>query len=187
MNFPSDSAVSYLDRMGIRSVAVMWLGVVVVGAAACSRAPASAEVTAPAPAPEPECTLQTPLKPGIPGSPGNLIPSSINPNGVSELAALMRQMLEDMRTAREALQKGEQPPLLGARHSKLRCSWPTDAHMRDAEFDTRAQAYLAAERALDARQPDARTAYAATVESCVACHSVSCEGPVPLIESLRLP
>lgn len=32
-----------------------------------------------------ECTLETPLIPGVPGSPGHLLPSDRNPNGDSEL------------------------------------------------------------------------------------------------------
>ena len=170
------------------------LALVSVTLAACRAGDGPAQpAQAPTPAPAPlatidddACSIRTPLKPGVPGSPGNLLPSPINPNGVSELAALMRVMLEDVRAARAAVVEGRDPPTLGARHHKLRCSWPTQEHMRNAEFDALARAYLQAEGALDARNPDARTAYKGLVRACIACHQVSCEGPIPLIEELVL-
>ena len=42
------------------------------------------------------CTHLTPLKPGIPGSPTNLIQLPNREPGVSQLAWLMRKILEDL-------------------------------------------------------------------------------------------
>lgn len=154
---------------------------------ACSRT-ASPDVTvAPTAHLTAPCDAQTALQPGIPGSPGHLIPSAQNPNGMSELAVLMRLMLADLQSARADILEQRTPAPLLARHQKLRCSWPTEPHMRQGSFDVRAQALLAAEARLDAQPQQARQGFAAVVESCVACHQESCEGPLPLIEALRLP
>jgi hypothetical protein len=99
---------------------------------------------------EPPCTLQTALTPGIPGSPGHPIPSTINPNGNSELAQLMRTMQADLKLAREAIEKGEKVGPLWPRFRKIRCSWPTNQADRNAAFDTAAQSYLSAVQALEA-------------------------------------
>lgn len=139
----------------------------------------------PAPAAEPECTLETPLVPGVPGSPGHLIASEVNPNGASELAALMRTMVADWRAAKAALEKGEAPAAKHhATHRKLRCAWPTDAQDRDATFDGLAVNYLAAVKAYDAA-PTKET-YGAVIGACAACHEVTCGGPLELIDGLRL-
>jgi len=135
---------------------------------------------------EPECTLNTPLVPGVPGSPGHLIASDINQNGASELATLMRAMKEDLQTARHAIEKGDPTAPMFARHRKIRCAWPTGLEDRNAVFEASAVTYLQLVRQLDARPADPRAAYEAVVGGCLACHATACPGPVSLIEKLRL-
>jgi hypothetical protein len=136
---------------------------------------------------EDDCTLATPLVPGVPGSPGHLIPSDVNPNGASELAMLMRSMVADLERSRAALEKGEPLPPLWSRHRKMRCSWPTDASDRNPQFDAMAVAYLAQVRALDAKPPDVRGAFNAVVAACQACHENVCPGPIETIVRLKVP
>ncbi|MCA2982042.1 MAG: hypothetical protein INH41_01975 [Myxococcaceae bacterium] len=132
-----------------------------------------------------DCTLATPLVPGVPGSPGHLLPSERNPNGVSELAAHMRLMADDLGAARAALLDGGAAPPLWARHRKLRCSWPTSPPDRNEAYDAMAQAYLEKVRALDA-SGGRREAYAGVVAACRACHEQTCEGPIVVIDALAL-
>ncbi len=141
----------------------------------------------PAPAiAEDECTLQTRLVPGVPGSPGHLIASEINLNGASELATLMRAMKADLEVARTAIEKGEPVAPMLPRHRKIRCAWPTGLEDRNAVFDASAVNYLQAVRTLDSRPGDPRAAYEAVVGGCLACHANACPGPISLIEKLRL-
>ncbi|MCC6337106.1 MAG: hypothetical protein IT380_24320 [Myxococcales bacterium] len=157
--------------------------------AACTRAPAAAArdaSTLKAEAPLPECTLATPLVPGVPGSPGHLIPSELNPNGASELAALMRTMVADLEAGRAALEKGGTPPPLWSRHRKLRCAWPTDSADRNPQFDAMAVTYLAQVQALDAKPTHPRAAFNAVVTACQACHENSCPGPIERIVQLKV-
>lgn len=135
---------------------------------------------------EPPCTLETPLVPGVPGSPGHLLPSDINPNGASELAALMRTMTADLEQLRTTLDRAP-PPALHTRHRKLRCAWPTDPGERTPQFDAFAVAYLARVQALEASAAaDRKAAYDAVVTACKSCHQQTCSGPIPRIEKLRL-
>lgn len=160
-------------------------------AVGCSKQPAAAPpAAAPAPKPlatvEPDCSLDTPLVPGVPGSPGHLIPSERNPNGDSELAALMRRMQKDLEAARVLVEKGEVPAPMLAAHRRIRCSWPTDVKDRDQIFDGFAVAYLEKVKALDG-PGDKKASFDALLTACKACHERSCPGPIAAIEKLRLP
>ena len=93
-----------------------------------------------------DCNLSTPLQPGIPGSPGNLIKSPRNPNGDSELAVLMRQFVDDLREVRMLAEAGQPLRKLLPVHRRMRCAWPTKPDERNERFDTLAQGYLAAVR-----------------------------------------
>ncbi len=130
-----------------------------------------------------DCSQATPLVPGVPGSPGHLIPSSLNPNGQSELAFRMRAFVQDWADVKLALAaKAPVTKKYLPSHRALRCSWPTDPADRTAEFDALAQAYLGAVDAFDRAPGDAT--YDAVLSGCAACHEVSCPGPLSVIEGL---
>lgn len=160
------------------------------GGAATSEPSAPAPASATAPQIASACTLETPLVPGVPGSPGHLIPSDINPNGASELASLMRTMQADLKGARAAILAGTYGAHVApasARYQKMRCAWPTTPSDRNATFDAYAQGYLAAVERLEKAAPaEAAAAYEATLDACRACHDQSCPGPLMAIKGLRL-
>lgn len=135
------------------------------------------------PAPLDDCTLATPLVPGVPGSPGHLIASERNPNGASELAALMRTFVDDWSAARTALEADAGVPPRFATHRKLRCAWPTVPSDRTAAFDAMARRYLDAVQAFDAAPQ--RERYERVLDGCKACHEATCGGPLVVIEGLR--
>lgn len=130
-----------------------------------------------------DCNLQTKLVPGIPGSPGHLIASARNPNGDSELAAMMRTFVDDLRDARTLLEAKQPIKKLYPTHRKMRCAWMTVPDERDAKFDGRALGYLAAVRAFDA-EPTKAT-FNSVLNGCIACHSQSCGGPIPYIDAMK--
>lgn len=135
----------------------------------------------------PACTLATPLKPGVPGSPGHLIATARNPNGQSELAALMRTMQADLQAARAAIGRGERVGAMLARHRKIRCSWPTQAADRDQTFDVSAQGYLRAIERLEASPPAAAAAaFDGVLDTCRTCHERVCSGALAAVEALRI-
>ncbi|MDP3152211.1 MAG: hypothetical protein Q8N23_06040 [Archangium sp.] len=146
----------------------------------CTRATA---VVIDAGAPPEECTSATVLVPGVPGSPGHLIASERNPNGASELAALMRTFVDDWRAARVALEADAGVNARLPIHRKIRCTWPTDAADRNPVFDSFAVGYLEKVKAFDAKP--SRETYEGVLDGCKACHEVSCGGPLEVIEGLR--
>lgn len=136
-------------------------------------------------APIDDCTFETALVPGVPGSPGHLIASERNPNGASELATLMRTFVADWRAARVTLEQ-DAGVAVAAKfpvHRRIRCSWPTDPGDRNPTFDSFAKNYVSAVKAFDA-QPG-RERYEGVLDACKACHEVSCGGPLEVIEGLR--
>ena len=133
------------------------------------------------------CTFETPLKPGAPGSPGNLIPSSINPNGQSEMSYLMREMLADLQQIRARILANEAVGSVGVSHRRFRCAWPTDEGMRNPEFDRKAKSYLRTIDALEQAKSDQRGFFMATIGQCINCHTTSCPGPIAAIKKLQIP
>lgn len=148
---------------------------------ACLRPPAPVVIDA-GPPPD-DCTLTTVLVPGVPGSPGHLIASEINPNGASELANLMRTFVADWKDARLKLEADAGVSARLAVHRRIRCSWPTSADDRNPAFDGLAVGYLAKVKAFDAKP--SRENYEGVLDGCKACHEVSCGGPLELIEGMR--
>jgi hypothetical protein len=132
---------------------------------------------------EADCNLATALVPGIPGSPGHLVKSARNPNGDSELSILMRQFVDDLREVRVLAEAKQPVKALYPTHRKMRCAWPTKPEERNEAYDGRAQGYLAAVRAFDAAPTQAN--YNAIIAGCIACHSVSCGGPLDFIDSMK--
>lgn len=149
----------------------------------CLRPTPTAVVVVDAGPPPDDCTLETRLEPGVPGSPGHLIASEINPNGASELATLMRTMVGDWKAARLALEADAGVTARLPTHRKIRCSWPTTASDRNPTFDGLAASYLTQVKAFDARP--SRATYEGVLDGCKACHEVSCSGPLELIEGMR--
>lgn len=134
-----------------------------------------------------ECTYETELQPGVPGSPGHLVPSAINPNGASELATIMRVMEADMKVARADVSKGAAVAPFVDRHRRMRCAWPTQPEQRTQVFDALAVGYLNRAEALGkAAAPEAEAAFEATLDACQACHLQSCPGPLEAIKALRV-
>lgn len=172
----------------IRGVNRSWLAVsVVVALFACAQAPspAAADDFSSLPELQPlyeEPDFQAPLVPGVPGSPGNLIKSSRNPNGDSELSYVMRRMADDLEAARSAMQSGGVPHSLLPIHRRIRCSWASKPEERNESFDAMARAYLASVAAFD--KSPSKGAYNAMVQGCVSCHSMTCRGPIEMIEQL---
>jgi hypothetical protein len=136
---------------------------------------------------EPECSAETALTLGIPGSPGHLIQSERNPNGVSELAHLMRQMVSDLEETRALIQTAGPLKKLYTAHQKMRCSWPTDVRDRNGAFDAMAVGYLEQVKNLDDSAPrNQRDNFNNVLAGCTACHENTCPGPLAVIEKLKL-
>lgn len=141
-------------------------------------APAAAD-----PCDDSDCNLQTALDPNKPGAPGHLIESPRNPNGDSELAVLMRRMVEQLKENRLRVKGGESIERMWPAHRTMRCAWPTNPDERNEGYDGRAQSYLATVRAFD--EAPSQATYNGVVNGCIACHQVNCGGVIGFLETLR--
>lgn len=156
--------------------------------ASCNQKGEGTTDKAPAPAEKPAgCTFEAPLVAGVPGSPGNLLQSTVNPNGDSQLGLLMRTMRTDMLAAREAIMKDERPKALADTHRKILCTWPTDPKVRTPLFGIMADDYVKALESMGDPKQNARDAYTSALTKCVGCHEKSCPGPIQAISAMHLP
>ena len=172
-----------MRRLG-RELLVLLAALTLAGSCSeCEPDPAQESAATGAVEEDADCNDETPLVPGVPGSPGNLIASPRNPNGDSELSHLMRVFVEDLQSARERLRSGRAVEPLRDKHKKMRCAWPTLPSQRNETYDALARSYLSDLRAFD--EAPSRERYNVVVQSCVACHSVTCGGVVDFIEALR--
>ena len=137
------------------------------------------------PAPSPmdgaACTHKTPLKKGVPGSPGHLIQLPQREPGVTELAAVMRTMYEAMKVDKAAIGSGQKRPTL-PNFSRISCAWPTDMSIRGPTFDALATPTFVALKAHEASP--SKKSFNALVDACVSCHRAMCPGPIAALNGL---
>ncbi len=130
-----------------------------------------------------KCNHQTPLENGIPGSPDNLIMLENRPSGVTELAALMREMLEAMKERRSQIIE-KKPVQALKNYERMKCAWPTDMNNRSAQFDALADFTI---QAIDHfNDKPSEDSYNTVVASCITCHQQRCPGPMAAIRPLVL-
>ena len=112
---------------------------------------------------------------------------SINPNGDSELALLMRAMFDEGMTTKEEILAGN-PVKFNVAYEKIHSAKPTEAGKNEStEYILFAKAYEASVKRLrnadDASRPQA---YQTMVETCMNCHKSVCPGPMVRIKKMYL-
>ncbi|MFN6037523.1 MAG: hypothetical protein ACK452_03575 [Bacteroidota bacterium] len=114
-------------------------------------------------------------------------PNSLNPNGDSELAKLMREMVNHAQSAKDSLNKNAELPAYPNAFSKIFFVKKTDSTINKQMFDGLAQVYLNNIQYLYKVKPeDRKVAYNSLVESCSGCHKNFCGGPLKRINKLYL-
>jgi len=111
--------------------------------------------------------------------------ASLNPNGDSELALLMRAMFDDAEQMKAAIARGEQPkPSID--HAKLLTASATEPEKAASqEYHSWAQAYLQMVEALQNGETAlAPQLYQNMVDNCMGCHTALCPGPKVRIKKL---
>lgn len=130
-----------------------------------------------------DCSHQTTLTPGIPGSPSNLIKLPNRDPGVSELAALMRNIYNALVAQKAALETNQPLPAL-TDFTRASCAWPTDPNTRTAQFD--GFSHVMNETLTQHASKQTATSYNQVITTCLACHQHYCPGPVAAIQDLLL-
>ena len=112
-------------------------------------------------------------------------PKSLNPNGDSELALLMRAMYDDGMKNKQLLLDGKQPEVM-VKYKQILTAKPTESMKVDAAtFTPHALAYEMAMDSLIASDASNRVAaYQLMVNACMNCHQSMCPGPKVKIRHL---
>lgn len=114
-----------------------------------------------------------------------LTASSVNPNGDSELALLMRAMYDDAAQMKKAIENGEQP-VSKLDHEKMLTASATEPEKAASDtYKIHAQSYLQTLKALEkADVAEAQVLFKDMVDSCMGCHTALCPGPKMKIKHL---
>ena len=111
----------------------------------------------------------------------------LNPNGDSELALLMRDMMHSSENMREMIRQGKLPDKFPEAFLKIHTAKPTDSTTKKASFDAFANNYIYNLQALYHSPKEELTQnYNAVVNACVSCHTAHCPGPLKAINKLKI-
>lgn len=111
----------------------------------------------------------------------------LNPNGDSELALLMREMLDSAKSFKEMIKAGKVPDKFPEAFLKIHTAKPTDNETKKSSFDGYADGYLSSLKNLaSSGTSNAKLNYNAVVQACENCHSEHCPGPLSAIRKLKL-
>ncbi|TAH38964.1 MAG: hypothetical protein EYC69_13660 [Bacteroidetes bacterium] len=114
--------------------------------------------------------------------------TDMNPNGSSELSLLMREMLEHAQLARKLALEEKINPEIPESFNKIHTAKATDSETKNSYYDTFADVYLSAVKSYStSKGTEIVSSYNNLVNTCLACHSTHCPGPVPRIKKLLVP
>ena len=126
------------------------------------------------------CSSEKPTEP-------KLQESTINPNGDSELAIVMRHLHFEANRVKAQLESGEMVELdsLTTLIRLVETAEPTDGHVRDDEFMAFSNLL---NKEMDKMHTDSNKVveFNNIVSTCVSCHRNTCPGPIPKIKKLRI-
>ena len=113
---------------------------------------------------------------------------SLNPNGDSELALLMREMYEDGQRIKQEIKKGRKPEIL-KKFKEIHTATATEPEkVSTGSYKAYADAYLMSIELLESSEAEnVEDRYKALVESCMNCHRAICPGPMVRIKKLFIP
>lgn len=111
----------------------------------------------------------------------------LNPNGDSELALLMRNMMHSSENMKEMIRQGKLPDKFPEEFLKIHTAKPTDAGTKKASFDAFATNYINnLELLYKSPKEELTQNYNAVVNACVSCHMEHCPGPLKAINKLKI-
>ena len=115
------------------------------------------------------------------------VKASLNPNGDSELALLMRGMYEEADRIKEQIKNNEEVTV-ELDHMKILTAHATEPEKAESnEFKAFAQLYLARLEELKKSEKEEKVVlYKSLVESCMSCHQAMCPGPMVKIKKLAI-
>jgi hypothetical protein len=114
--------------------------------------------------------------------------NSLNPNGDSELALLMRELAAFTDSVKQDLLHNRTPRPKPENLSTILTAKKTDEHIDRSIYDPFARSYIAnVEFFYDSKPEDQIENYNAMVKMCISCHENFCGGPIKRIQKLLIP
>lgn len=112
---------------------------------------------------------------------------SVNPNGDSELALLMRQMHDDGMLTKQQLLEGKDPEINVPYHKMQTAKATEPEKVADPRYAAFASLYEAKVKSLlEATEDNQVEAYTSMVDACMSCHEQVCPGPMRKIKRMYL-
>lgn len=112
---------------------------------------------------------------------------SLNPNGDSELAIVMRTMMESCKKMKSEIEGNLPISPYPETIKTITTATPTDGMIDDRNvFNGFANFHLASLDSMYLPQIDAKTQFNHLVKSCIDCHENYCHGPIPAIQKLYI-
>ena len=112
---------------------------------------------------------------------------SLNPNGDSELALLMRHMYDSLNSMNKLIKNGGVPSRFPESFLKIHTAKPTTSTTKLESFDAFADDYIRTLKLLyNSPKADLNKNYNSLVQKCANCHEASCPGPLKKIYKLKL-
>jgi cytochrome c553 len=110
------------------------------------------------------------------------------PNKRSELAILMRNLIDELNANKQKVANGEAIDVKWTeKYKTILTATPTDEDDSGPLFHGFGTKFLADLKAFEeAESKDRIELYNAMVQSCVDCHKKHCQGPIPAIKKLRI-
>jgi len=111
----------------------------------------------------------------------------LNPNGDSELAIVMRTMMESGKTMKAEVESNKTISKYPEEIKEVTTAKPTDGMIKDRNvFNGLANFYLATLDSMYIPAIDTKKQFNHVVKSCVDCHESYCHGPIPAIKKLYI-
>lgn len=106
----------------------------------------------------------------------------------TELALLMLQMHDNSAEWKEAIKKDSFDITFPTDFYGIYTAEATDPNVRDERFKAMADVYLASLKDLIDTKKEKKLAkkFNLTIDACIACHSIYCQGPIDKIEQLYI-
>jgi hypothetical protein len=112
---------------------------------------------------------------------------SLNPNGDSELAIVMRTMMQSGKTMKSEIENNQTISQYPAEIKTITTAVPTDGMIDDRNvFNGFANYYLTTLDSVYLTAVDTKKQFNHMVKSCVDCHESYCHGPIPAIKQLYI-
>lgn len=114
--------------------------------------------------------------------------NKLNPNGDSELAIIMRTMHEHAKQLKAEIEAGKAITPYPAVIKTIDKAEPTPGMISNKDvFDGFSNLYLSKLDSIYLADVDQKLQFNHMVNSCVDCHHIHCQGPLPTIRNLYIP